>query len=146
MCVNALNGATFISTQNVRLTSVTEQCVNALNGATFISTITVAEGKTSEAMLCQCPEWGDLHFYKIIQLTVKEVCVVCQCPEWGDLHFYRRKEEICSIRRWNCVNALNGATFISTSLMKLLGESIKCVNALSGATSISTLASGNPHK
>ena len=80
MCVNALNGATFISTQNVRLTSVTEQCVNALNGATFISTITVAEGKTSEAMLCQCPEWGDLHFYDMKEITVEDINNIVSMP------------------------------------------------------------------
>ena len=46
---------------------------------------------------------------------------MCQCPERGDLHFYQfddrdRSQPSC------CVNALKGATFIST------------------------LGSGNPHK
>ena len=36
---------------------------------------------------CQCPEWGDLHFYKR-KLVVRKRSGMCQCPEWGDLHFY----------------------------------------------------------
>ena len=67
-----------------------------MNGATFISTHS-ADWIELLTMLCQCPEWGDLHFYQIIP---------------------RRKDNEQS----DCVNALNGATFIST------------------------LASGNPHK
>ena len=43
-----------------------------LKGATFISTITVAEGKTSEAMLCQCPEWGDLHFHYYYTIDIAD--------------------------------------------------------------------------
>ncbi len=46
---------------------------------------------------------------------------MCQCPEWGDLHFY--PDENAKKTKIN-----------------------KCVNALNGATFISTLASGNPHK
>ena len=63
--------------------------------------------------MCQCPEWGDLHFYKAFHnaegdtlATVSmpwkgrpsflrgkvrlraETAAVCQCPERGDLHFY----------------------------------------------------------
>ena len=39
-----------------------EYCVNALKGATFISTgMTTAEKLRVE--MCQCPERGDLHFY-----------------------------------------------------------------------------------
>ena len=47
----------------------------------------------------------------------------------------------------NCVNALKGATFISTEKEgKSYVARNYCVNALKGATFISTLASGNPHK
>ena len=37
----------------------------------------------------------------------------CQCPERGDLHFYETTKKT---NEWifRCVNALNGATFIST--------------------------------
>ena len=45
-----------------------------------------------------------------------------------------------------CVNALKGATFISTMKRGRLNEQHECVNALKGATFISTLTSGNPHK
>ena len=38
---------------------------------------------------------------------------MCQCPEWGDLHFYGLNVEDKSNNE-GCVNALNGATFIST--------------------------------
>ena len=37
--------------------------INALNEATFISTeqVMLRQGLIT---VCQCPEWGDLHFYK----------------------------------------------------------------------------------
>ncbi len=38
-------------------------CVNALNGATFISTEQPVMHTDDEFELCQCPEWGNLHFY-----------------------------------------------------------------------------------
>ena len=38
---------------------------------------------------------------------------VCQCPERGDLHFYERKLRISELKTV-CVNALKGATSIST--------------------------------
>ncbi len=47
---------------------------------------------------------------------------LCQCPEWGDLHFHRLAYSKKGETSESCVNALNGATFIST------------------------LASGNPHE
>ena len=47
---------------------------------------------------------------------------MCQCPEWGDLHFY---------------------DYAGSDKDKLFAY---CVNALNGATFISTLGSGNPHK
>ena len=46
----------------------------------------------------------------------------------------------------NSVNALKGATFISTDIRGEGDTNEECVNALKGATFISTLASGNPHK
>ena len=42
----------------------------------------------STADECQCPEWGDLHFYDIRPNTNMRATRVCQCPERGDLHFY----------------------------------------------------------
>ena len=47
---------------NVEDKSNNEGCVNALKGATFISTeITCMQRERQK--LCQCPERGDLHFY-----------------------------------------------------------------------------------
>ena len=87
-CVNALNGATFISTvANSKVLKHQWNCVNALNEATFISTNQSLKTDVYP-MLCQCPEWGDLHFH----------CITV-CKNGG---------------AWNGVNALNGATFIST--------------------------------
>gem|GEM_PF-6098865 len=64
--------------------------------------------------------------------------VVCQCPERGDPHFYR----VTNYQRQGtpvCVNALKGATLISTRWKRLLlGDGEECVNALKGATLIST--------
>ena len=87
-------------------------CVNALKGATFISTGQKISLKVL-GLWCQCPERGDLHFYEVSPYANEDWNMMCQCPERGDLHFYR------SIRSWNssangCVNALKGATFIST--------------------------------
>ena len=59
---NALNGATFISTNGSWLSGKEVECVNALNGATFISTKSLRRYKYGSNR-CQCPEWGDLHFY-----------------------------------------------------------------------------------
>ncbi len=72
----------------------------------------------------------------------------CQCPEWGDPHFYAESKLSDLLDVINCVNALKGATLISTWPQKGKREAEKqgCVNALKGATLISTLASGNPHK
>ena len=41
---------------------------------------------------------------------------MCQCPEWGDLHFYGLNVEDKSNNE-GCVNALKGATFISTDVI-----------------------------
>ena len=65
---NALNGATFISTKRNREKNKTAaKRVNALNGATFISTVETAEVDTPDETECQCPEWGDLHFYPCLR-------------------------------------------------------------------------------
>ena len=71
---------------------------------------------------------------------------MCQCPEWGDLHFYLESFPVMKALLMS-VNALNGATSISTisDQIRICAQHV-CVNALKGATSISTLASGNPHK
>ena len=61
--------------------------INALKGASFIST-KMTKLKALKPVLCQCPEWGDLHFY------VQSLSQIVQ--------------------KYNCVNALKGATFIST--------------------------------
>ena len=52
-------------------------------------------------------------FLQIITLSKRSLHFMCQCPERGDLHFY------CRRKRWKwtvlkCVNALKGATSIST--------------------------------
>ena len=63
---------------------------------------------------------------------------LCQCPERGDLHFYL--EHSLHQHSKVCVNALKGATFISTSRSwKSPGQNGTCVNALKGATFISTI-------
>ena len=71
--------------------------------------------------------------------------LLCQCPERGDLHFYQYVDVLVRVKNM-CVNALKGATSISTLKPPVTEMNITCVNALKGATSISTLASGNPHK
>ena len=38
--------------------------------------------------MCQCPERGDLHFYRSGKRVVFAKEKMCQCPERGDLHFY----------------------------------------------------------
>ena len=63
--------------------------------------------------LCQCPERGVLHFYNYAVCGYNNNGFECQCPEWGDLHFYVQSLSQI-VQKYNCVNALNGATFIST--------------------------------
>ena len=92
----------------------------ALSGASFISTGIHITLVVAIATLCQCPEWAT--FISIERAKVgANPLVLCQCPEWGDLHFYF--DTFAQAKRF-----------------------LQCVNALKGATSISTLASGNPHK
>ena len=63
-------------------------CVNALKGATSIST-ELEWTRIQADLMCQCPERGDLHFYFQDNITRIEASLqVCQCPERGDLHFY----------------------------------------------------------
>ena len=66
-----------------------------------------------EVFVCQCPERGDLHFYMDRIMNMARHGLMCQCPERGDLHFYAIKV-IADIQERICVNALKGATFIST--------------------------------
>ena len=64
---------------------------------------------------------------------------VCQCPERGDPHFYINVADICEIHHGS-VNALKGATLISTAVVRASKEAnYECVNALKGATLISTV-------
>ena len=93
--------------------TIRSYCVNALKGATFISTMLVMSAKKDEktvsmpwkgrpsflpgfdrktngysTYMCQCPERGDLHFYEMDFTPAIFTFLVCQCPERGDLHFY----------------------------------------------------------
>ena len=63
--------------------------------------------------MCQCPERGDLHFYADPLYEI-HTGSMCQCPERGDLHFYIKKAGYKKIVADCGVNALKGATFIST--------------------------------
>ena len=38
---------------------------NALKGATFISTTAGKADGSYRNVLCQCPEWGELHYHKL---------------------------------------------------------------------------------
>ena len=137
--------------------------VNALKGATFISTMEKLVGINGATVMCQCPEWGDLHFHEPERWHDDDDDDECQCPEWGDLHFHTNSFR-AQTRVRRRVNALNGATFISTYRRNLMGTadvvscqcpewgdlhfhdgprrtiniSVICVNALNGATFIST--------
>ena len=63
------------------------KCVNALKGATSISTVAPINIQAQFLKLCQCPERGDLHFYQKENWS-SSPSNLCQCPERGDLHFY----------------------------------------------------------
>ena len=71
-----------------------------------------------------------------------ETLLLCQCPERGDLHFYDYLYKLVFTPDW-CVNALKGATSISTEEQKAINKEAYCVNALKGATSISTRRKGD---
>ena len=92
----------------------------ALSGASFIST--------------------GIHITLVVAIVT-----LCQWPEWGDLHFYYHKQYRNIIPFFD-VNALNGGDLHFYVVFHVCPGEWFCVNALKGATSISTLASGNPHK
>ena len=88
--------------------------------------------------MCQCPERGDLHFYSIIIGSVKllERCVNALKGATSISTSIGNPND----RQWaDGVNALKGATSISTrgTFISLIKQR-NCVNALKGATSIST--------
>ena len=113
-----------------------------------------------------------LHLYKMTAKNGEQWKILCQCPKWGNLHFYQETDAIRTLMILlgvdalkratfistrddkyttkpdpECVNALKGATFISTLMILMIVSLLEnCVNALKGATFISTLTSGNPHK
>ena len=92
--------------------------------------------------LCQCPQRAYFHFYtptkqkKLVAINVSMpstgllsflrtamfltiVAMVCQCPQRAYFHFYDISKVIF-MRLLQCVNALNGLTFISTTVTKEL--------------------------
>ena len=102
------------------------QCVNALKGATFISTLSKFPG-IFISYRCQCPERGALHFYTADTGNSGTTAGMCQCPERGDLHFYKVKAG-CHALIVACVNALKGATFISTEKIMKVRELLENVS------------------
>ena len=56
-----------------------ERCVNALKGATSIST-TDTRMLDAEEVTCQCPERGDLHFYVTVQEEAPSESVTVSMP------------------------------------------------------------------
>ena len=161
-CVNALNGATSISTWNGLLRIVVspsvsmpwkgrppfpreEQaeilqylyaCVNALKGATFISTGQSIRW-TESFILCQCPEWGDLHFHSNKEHQYYWTGKVCQCPERGDLHFHKITGKRTTKTKNVSMPWMGRPSFPLIAIMAISGT-MMCVNALKGATFIST--------
>ena len=88
-------------------------CVNALKGATFIST---KESKCiwRSIIMCQCPERGDLHFHGQrgrALITTSSYCVNALKGATFISTIEGIEEPVYSPF---CVNALKGATFIST--------------------------------
>ena len=55
-------------------------CVNALKGATLISTFTFTCIKIRNAGLCQCPERGDPHFYNEVETKYKTFRNIVSMP------------------------------------------------------------------
>ena len=56
---------------------------------------------------------GAIFISTLMSFSIETKKMMCQCPERGNLHFYVRHSE----ENWGencCVNALIGATFIST--------------------------------
>ena len=86
---------------------------------------------------CQCPQRAYFHFYRRYYVRIL-VCNKVSMPSTGLLSFLRKN---CKFiwRRYYCVNALNGLTFISTRTQSTFSISVPSVNALNGLTFISTL-------
>ena len=95
--------------------------------------------------MCQCPEWGDLHFYIITTALTTSSCSVSM--PWkrrpSFLHYLKR-----CLKRTECVSMpwMGRPSFLPDDCCTSTRRSQRCVNALNGATFISTLASGNPCK
>ena len=85
--IEVLNPLTMSDWMRLQVTQ-SRKVGNALKGAGFISTTDTGN-------------------------TIKYACRLCQCPERGDLHFHSNVHEKNYLTE-NCVNALKGATFIST--------------------------------
>ena len=85
--IEVLNPLTMSDWMRLQVTQ-SRKVGNALKGAGFISTTDTGN-------------------------TIKYACRLCQCPERGDLHFHFTKRN-CIVYGHSCVNALKGATFIST--------------------------------
>ena len=70
---------------------------------------------------------GDLRFYACAIEPAYGNIAVCQCPGRGDLHFYLDIQMVVYVPE-ESVNALKGATFISTcqtrSMLSLLAEAV----------------------
>ena len=87
MCQCPERGDTHFYFFKKKILIYTTACVNALKGATLISTRT-HNYSTAYAKVCQCPERGDPHFYNFDVMGNLVQAHVCQCPERGDPHFY----------------------------------------------------------
>ena len=88
-------------------------CVNALTGATFISTGATMRKNGVILNMCQCPNWGDLHFYSNFTKTQKRMRK-CVNALTGATFISTNRRKRRRINQGKCVNALTGATFIST--------------------------------
>ena len=91
---------------------------------------------------CQCPMTGFFHFYGIPTDEVHAVCG-CQCPMTGFFHFYEETESKKLRKRYDGVNALWRAFFISTDINLRSENCYIGVNALWRAFFISTLPAEN---
>ena len=111
---------------------------------------------------CQCPQRAYFHFYRRYYVRIL-VCNKVSMPSTGLLSFLQMMvakimEKVYDVsmpstgllsflrknckfiwRRYYCVNALNGLTFISTRTQSTFSISVPSVNALNGLTFISTL-------
>ena len=97
-------------------------------------------------VLCQCPERGDLHFYFTVSDGEMAFSGLCQCPERGNLHFYALIVALVMALCCNVSMPWKGRPSFLPSCEKVTIHICWCVNALKGATFISTLASWNPCK